>query len=211
YYADVYIEFDATGALGVKWDGRLYLEVHHKHAVEAEKQKELRELGVPVVEVEIPDIFRLNFDEEDTSDEREENYRKFVKRTLEGERGFLKGTVLGDPNSKAFLEQLVGEKQRKLQELERSTASLVEELTSAKSRLEETNSRLTVALETNRSAREKRDEFANDLEKIEEKRINLLEANEILRGKISSLTKSIRSLLVALLFFVGLSIFLGMR
>lgn len=211
YYADVYIEFDAKGPLGLKWEGRLYLEIRHKHAVEAEKQIELRELGVPVVEVEIPDIFTLKFDEEDTSDEREAAYRRFVKHTLESERGFLMGTVLSDPNSKAFLEQLVGEQKRKIQELELSTARLAEKLTSTESRLEEASASLTSELQKSQSAHEKIGKVASRLRETEEKRASLFDANEILRGRLSGLTKSIWCLMVGLVFFVGISIFLGTR
>lgn len=105
-FADVYLEFedtDGTG-LGLKWEDRLYLEIRHTHATEAAKQVALRTLGVPVVEVEIPTIFAYRVPDEATSDEAEQAHRLRIKSILESEKGFLAGTVLSDPSSKAFLE-----------------------------------------------------------------------------------------------------------
>lgn len=209
YYADVYLEFDAKGPLSLKWEGKLYLEIRHKHAVEAGKQIELRELDVPVIEVEIPEIFSLKFDEEDTNDEQEEAYRRFVKRTLESEKGFLMGTVLSDPSSKAFLEHLVGQQKQKIQELVLAKENLAEKLRSTELRQEDTATSLTSEIRKIQSTNIKIGEVTSRLVEAEDNVTKCLGANEALRGRISSLKKSIWYLMVALAAFVGISIFLG--
>ncbi|MCE4369689.1 hypothetical protein [Xanthomonas hortorum] len=105
-FADVYLEFEDPDdvGLGMKWEGRLYLEIRHTHATEAAKQVALRDLGVPVVEVGIPDLFAYRVPDDETSDETEAAHRRRIKSILESEQGFLQGTVLSDPSSKAYLE-----------------------------------------------------------------------------------------------------------
>ncbi len=106
WFADVRWELEDEGAgkLALRWDGRLYLEVRHTHAVDAAKQTGLRALGLPVVEVEIPELFAYRESEETTSDEAEAAHRLRIKNTLEGPKGFLRATVLCNPRSKPFLE-----------------------------------------------------------------------------------------------------------
>lgn len=104
-FADVYIEFQDqhTAGLELKWEGLLYLEVRHTHAVEAAKQDALRALELPVIEVEIPDRFVYRTPDDQTSDEAEEAHRQRIKRIVESKSGFLNGTVLSNPSSKKFL------------------------------------------------------------------------------------------------------------
>ncbi|WP_146040486.1 hypothetical protein [Pseudomonas sp. GW456-12-1-14-TSB6] len=114
---DVYLKFETDSHIGRKWEGELYLEIHSTHAVDAEKQTELRALSVPVVEVDIPDVFIYKFSDENTTDEREAAHKVFVRNVLEGVNGFLKCVVLSNPSSKAYLEEQVVLQQRSLSEL----------------------------------------------------------------------------------------------
>jgi hypothetical protein len=137
YRADAYIEFETTDVIGVKWEGRLCLEVRHTHAVDAAKQSELRDLDVPVVEVEIPDIFTYKFEDEDTDDDKEEAHRRYIKRVLESENGFLKGTVLSNPSSKKYLEIEVDTQREQISKLKQSENKLGERLNLAEKQLKE--------------------------------------------------------------------------
>jgi hypothetical protein len=157
-YADVYIEFedDADLGIGVRWEGKLYIEVRHTHAVDAQKQVALRKLEVPVVEVAIPDIFAYNVPDDETTDDKERKHRQKVKSILEGENGFLSGVVLSDPCSKAFLRR----QSRKLidedKEIRKKCADLTTDLSKTSDslqavlakndRLTDENSRLQQAL-----------------------------------------------------------------
>ncbi len=211
FYADVYIEFSAIGPLGLKWEGFLYMEVFHKHAVGAGKQKELRELDVPVIEVEIPSDLSLNFDEEDTNDDRENTYRQFVKRKLEDENQPLVGVVLSDPSSKAFLEHLANRLKRKIQELELSKASLAEKLTSAEARVEETSVSLASERQKSQLANKKVSELTGQMKKSEDECKKALAENEVAQSRVAGLIKLVWCLAFALLAYVGISTFLGAK
>ena len=135
YRADVYMTFETEDMVGLKWEKRVYIEVCHKHAVGAHKQTELRDLRIPVVEVEIPKELALDFHEDDTNDQKEEAYRCRIKRILESENGFLKGVVLSNPSSMEYLEWLVSAQKREISKLQKSESQLKESLRSGQEEL----------------------------------------------------------------------------
>lgn len=128
FRADLRIEFEDDVGLALKWEDQLYLEVRHTHAVQAEKQVELRDLERPVVEVEIPALFAYGVPDDETSDEQEEAHRQRIKAILESERGFLKCVILSDPNSKPYLHRLVKDQRSKIKSLEEERTGLRESL-----------------------------------------------------------------------------------
>lgn len=123
-YVDIYLEFQTEHWLSTKWEGKLYLEIHNTHAVNAAKQIELRALDVPLVEVSIPEIFEYTTSEEDTADELEDKHRQRIKKILEGPNGYLKGVVLSNPSSKVFLESVIQEQLKKMEALKQESIQL---------------------------------------------------------------------------------------
>ncbi len=101
YYADAYWQFTSTSKLGIKWSGHVYIEVHKSHLVPTEKIEQLRQLGLPVVEVGVPALFEYPYSDDQTTDEREVAHIEKVRRILEG--GFLAGTVISNPSSQEFM------------------------------------------------------------------------------------------------------------
>ncbi|VVN05214.1 hypothetical protein PS662_03560 [Pseudomonas fluorescens] len=130
-YVDIYLEFQAAHWLTTKWEGKLYLEIHNTHAVDAAKQTELRALGIPLVEVGIPKVFEYKTPEEDTTDDREEAHRQRIKRTLEGPNGYLQGVVLSNPSSKAFLESVAKEQLKNIEAIRQENIQLKQHVSTA--------------------------------------------------------------------------------
>ncbi|WP_218023770.1 hypothetical protein, partial [Paraburkholderia ribeironis] len=104
--------FTSTTDLATRWDGEVYVEVHHKHAVPVEKQQQLQELGIPVVEIKLPEFFNYRR-EHDSTPELEEEHVAWICRTLQ-EGGFLAGEIISDRRSKEFLEAKVRELEQTL-------------------------------------------------------------------------------------------------
>lgn len=127
-YVDAYIEFVTDHWLGSKWDGRVYVEIHHSHAVDAKKQEELRELDVPVIEVGVPEVFSYKVSDEDTNDSLEQQHKAWIKKVLEGKSGFLQGVVLNNPSSKVFLESVISSQQERLSGMVRERDELQQQL-----------------------------------------------------------------------------------
>lgn len=142
---DVYLKFETESRIGCKWEQQLYLEVHSTNAVDAEKQTDLRALSVPVVEVDIPDIFVYKFSDENTTDEREAAHKAFIKKILEGPTGFLRCRVLSDPSSRQYLEEQVVLQQKTINELQVENGELVQARAEITTRLEAAESALQAA------------------------------------------------------------------
>lgn len=142
---DVFLKFKTDSHIGCKWEGELYLEVHSTHAVDAEKQTELRALSVPVVEVDIPEIFVYKFSDERTTDEREAAHKMFIKNVLEGPKGFLKCVVLSNPSSKPYLEEQVVLLQKTLNEQRVKSEELEATCLELSQRLEVADNALSVS------------------------------------------------------------------
>jgi hypothetical protein len=134
-YVDIYLEFQAEHWLGTKWDGKLYLEIHNTHAVDAIKQSELRALDIPLVEVSIPKLFEYMTPEEDTTDEREDAHRQRIKKILESPNGYLQGVVLSNPSSKAFLESMIQEQFKRMEALKQQNIHLDQKVSTAEAAL----------------------------------------------------------------------------
>ncbi len=82
YFIDVAGHFKSGGLLEEKWDGRIGIEVYHRHKVDDIKKAALRKESEPVVEFEIPKI-KHYWGPEDDLDERQENqYIAYVKKAL---------------------------------------------------------------------------------------------------------------------------------
>jgi hypothetical protein len=190
YYADIYIEFESEDLMGMKWDGKLCIEVFNKHAVEAGKQSGLRDIGVAAVEAKIPEIFQIQFEEEDTSDELEDKYRKFVKRILESKNGFLAATILSDPSSKPYLEKLAEDQNRKI-------ISLVgrhNELNSLLSSERDRNEKLTNSLHAEKHARQSANQRLRVIENQLEGAKGALASLEFRRIELEKSVKSLKIL-----------------
>lgn len=154
-YADVYIEFEDThhAAIGVKWEGRLYLEVRHTHAVDAAKLVALRSLELPVIELEIPKIFAYRVPDDETTDELQEAHCQRIKALLENGDQVLKGNVLSNPSSKPYLQQLSRHLSKSVKDLTESNAALTQQLSKASSSLQvltSENDRLTAQIDHHR-------------------------------------------------------------
>lgn len=132
-YADVYVEFEDDGELsiGTRWGGKLYIEVCHTHAVDAAKQVMLKALGLPVIEVTIPDIFTYKTPDDETTDEKEEEHRKMIKSFLERESGFLSGVILSDPPTRKFLATLSTQLSNENENLKKENTRLAQDLEKA--------------------------------------------------------------------------------
>ncbi|SAL09006.1 hypothetical protein AWB71_00004 [Caballeronia peredens] len=113
YFADAYLRFTSPTDLAMRWAGEVYVEVYHQHFVPAEKEKRLRELELPVVEVKLPDFAKYQYEDESTKD-REEKHIAWVCSTLQKAGNFLAGTVISDRRSKPYLEVLVQGLEQKL-------------------------------------------------------------------------------------------------
>lgn len=110
-FSDIYIEFESKNWLSEKWEGKVYIEIRNTHPIEADKQDALRELGVPVIEVDIRESpYAYPVDEDDTTDEHEQAHIKRVRNMLQHENGFLQAIVLNNPSSAAFLQKVVRQK-----------------------------------------------------------------------------------------------------
>jgi TolA-binding protein len=121
YYADAYLRFTSTTDLGARWNGEIYIEVHHTHEVPVSKEAQLREMGLPVVEVKLYDTF-LYRHEENSTRALEEAHVARICRVLQD--GFLIGTVISDRRSADYLEG-------KIQQLDRDVFAAKAELKAA--------------------------------------------------------------------------------
>ncbi|MBO9741519.1 hypothetical protein J7432_21595 [Xanthomonas axonopodis pv. begoniae] len=135
YRADLRIEFEDDKGLGLKWEDHLYIEIRHTHAVQAEKQMELRDLEIPVVEVAIPELFTYPIADDETSDYQEEVHRQRIKAILESESGFLKCVLLSDPSSKKYLRHVANGYLSKIKSLESEVTTLRSSLAASEEKL----------------------------------------------------------------------------
>lgn len=120
YYVDVYLRFESTSLLGMKWSGEVYVEVHNTNAVHAQKMQDLRQLRLPVIEVPVMDLFVYPHTEYETTDWREAEHLKNSRRILEG--GYLIGTAINNPNSVEYLELQLERTRRELAEAQQQAA-----------------------------------------------------------------------------------------
>lgn len=114
YVADVYCCFRSESYLGMKWSDKVYIEVHKSHPVPIEKIQELRQLRLPVIEVEVPKLFEYQYSDRETTNQRETFHVEKIKKILEG--GFLMGKVISNPSSVEFLEKYLKSTRQQLQE-----------------------------------------------------------------------------------------------
>lgn len=134
YKSDVYLRFtsEEPSKLGFKWEGEVYIEVHKSNLVEPEKHDEVRALGIPMIEVSIPEKLLYRYGGAATTDELELRYVQWLKAILESDRGFLQGIILSDPNSAPYLAAKLFETQAELDRDRRHIAVTAAELTKFK-------------------------------------------------------------------------------
>ncbi|WP_125910460.1 hypothetical protein [Burkholderia singularis] len=138
FVADVYVEFETADSLGLKWDGRMCVEIKHSHAVDAQKQDELRALGMPVIEVDVSGPpYAYPIDDDATTDELESRHRARLKRMFESDNGFLKAVVLSNPSSNAYLKKLVDGQRNALAEQRRALEQLQAQLAGRETELQQ--------------------------------------------------------------------------
>lgn len=144
YRSDVYLRFtsEAPSELDLKWSGEVYIEIHKTNLVEPEKHDEVRALGIPMVEVAIPEKLLYRHGGAATTDELEQEYVQWLKGLLESDRGFVQGIMLSDPNSAPYLAKKLCETQTELDQERRNLAATSDEL--AKHR--DTNKKLSQLL-----------------------------------------------------------------
>ncbi|WP_152244083.1 hypothetical protein [Xanthomonas sp. LMG 12462] len=171
--ADLRIEFDDDMGLGLKWNNELYLEICHTHAVQADKQLELRSLECPVVEVAIPHLFTYPVSDDETNDYLEEEHRQRIKAILESENGFLKCVLLSDPSSKAYLQRVANTYLKKIKSLQSVGATLRDSLCASEKQLRSSSeaiTRLSSQLHESRQAAERHlsnlDDARRELEEL---------------------------------------------
>lgn len=110
--ADVYLRFATESLLGLKWSGEVYIEVRRTHAVPPEKQQSLRHARIPVIEVPVLKPFEYPYEDEDTTDPREEAHKRMIQGMLQ--EGFLIADVISNPSSLEYLEMRVPRLRREL-------------------------------------------------------------------------------------------------
>jgi hypothetical protein len=103
-FADIYLKFKSDHWIAEKWSGEAYVEIFNTHAVEVEKQKVLKRLELPTIEVDIREQpYAYAVDDDDTTDELEAAHVRRLRRMLEHDNGFLKAIVLSNPSSAPYL------------------------------------------------------------------------------------------------------------
>jgi hypothetical protein len=130
YRADVYLRFESKkpSELGLKWSQEVYVEIHRTNLVEPGKHDEVRSLGLPMVEVTVPEVLLYRHGGAETTDALEREYVQWLKSVLEGERGFLKATMLSDPSSAPYLAKKLAEAQVELNRRQQGLIAAGEEL-----------------------------------------------------------------------------------
>jgi hypothetical protein len=118
YYGDAYWHFNSASDLELKWSGEVYLEVNHTHPVPPYKQEGLRQARLPVIEVDVPQIFEYPIAEENSTDPLEAAHITRIQRMLEN--GFLAGRVISDRSSVDYLEQECARLEHELHQAQRN-------------------------------------------------------------------------------------------
>lgn len=211
YFADVYLQFESDDQLGLKWAGELYLEVHKAHLVPTDKIDEVRKLRVPMIEVTIPALFEYEHKDEHTTDTLEDQYRRKVKRVLEGENGFLAGKILSNPNSIEYLEAKLDEAQRARLVSEQRTAAAVAELADVRSKsdqfsqlLESSRATLASVRSDLTAAKDKADQNVTKVTELERKLVQEVSSKAQLRKKVFQLQLALCATgLIAILLFAN--------
>ena len=124
YYSDISLWFESNTDLAFKWGGNVHVEVLNTHLVGPRKHEHVRDLRIPMIEIPIHEKLAYEHTEEETTDEREAAYIARIKTWLEGENGFLAGTVLSDPCSLGYLERELKQRTSELAQSERKRFEL---------------------------------------------------------------------------------------
>ncbi|CAG2266031.1 hypothetical protein [Burkholderia sola] len=224
FYADVYLRFTSKSLLSLRWAGEMYIEVCHTHAVPVDKQKELRRLRMPVVEVRLPETFEYSVKDEDTTDALEEAHVNRIRHVLQ--TGFLAGRVISDRRSVEFLERDVTRLNEAVEDARNRQVDAKREADEALERFRDASNRIAqleqISVQQNETIRESagkveelkgkltaRDDIVNELNK----KLTTATANIVASGSTATTTSrwNIRGLVVVNLILVGLCTFFGYR
>ena len=218
FYADAYLRFTSTTSLGLRWSGEVYIEVHHAHAVPVDKVKALSQQRVPVVEVDLADIFLYPYEHAGTTDPLEQAHVRRIQNMLQ--KGYITGTVISDRRSVEYLElevtRLAGQRQQALAALEQAkadTAGLQNRLENTVALLDE--ARGANAIQAQRIAESARTttRLQGELDREREQRLLLNDALTEANGTINTQQSEVRFAFWVLVFvFVGvlaMAAFLG--
>lgn len=102
YDIDVYVKFTSSSQYQLRWGGVLGIEVCNTNPVKGQKLKDLKVLGIPIIEVKANEMLAYKTPEEYSTPELEKDYIRFLKGRLEE---YLWGKVLSNPKSAEYLEK----------------------------------------------------------------------------------------------------------
>ncbi|AJX31217.1 PspA/IM30 family protein [Burkholderia oklahomensis] len=224
FYADIYLRFTSKSLLSLRWAGEMYIEVWHTHAVPVDKQKELRRLRMPVVEVRLPEIFEYSVKDEDTTDALEEAHVNRIRHVLQ--TGFLAGRVISDRRSFEFLERDVTRLNEAVEDARNRQDDARREADEALKRFRDASNRIAQLEKMSAQQNETIREFTGEVEELKGKLTARDEIVNELNKKLTTTTASIvtsrstptaisrwniRGLVVVNLILVGLCTFFGYR
>lgn len=224
FYADVYLRFTSKSLLSLRWAGEVYIEVWHTHAVPVDKQKELRRLRMPVVEVRLPEIFEYSVKDEDTTDALEEAHVNRIRHVLQ--TGFLAGRVISDRRSVEFLERDVTRLNEAVADARNRQDDARREADEALKRFRDASNRIAQLEKVSAQQNETIREFTGEVEELKGKLTARDDIVNELNKKLTTATTSIvasrstptetsrwniRGLVVVNLILAGLCTFFGYR
>ncbi|KJY90352.1 hypothetical protein CWB89_06400 [Pseudoalteromonas piscicida] len=132
YFIDVYCLFESDNLLGIKWEGKLGIELCLTNPVLPEKKEFLIQNNIPVVQHHISERMIYMGPEDEEDPEAERAYIEFVKSKIK--ENFMLVSLISDPSSELY--ELMTAKDRLLKENK--------ELMAKNARLFEENKDLTI-------------------------------------------------------------------
>lgn len=189
-----------------------------------DKQKELRRLRMPVVEVRLPEIFEYSVKDEDTTDALEEAHVNRIRHVLQ--TGFLAGRVISDRRSFEFLERDVTRLNEAVEDARNRQDDARREADEALKRFRDASNRIAQLEKMSAQQNETIREFTGEVEELKGKLTARDEIVNELNKKLTTTTASIvtsrstptaisrwniRGLVVVNLILVGLCTFFGYR
>lgn len=125
YDLDVYLKFESNSSYQLKWSGELAIEVHSTNPVVGQKLLDLKELRIPVIEVNISKKFAYREDEAKSTPESQRKYINFLKQRLSE---YIWGTVLSDPKSCEYLEKENSNLLQRIKQQTKKNSGLIEKI-----------------------------------------------------------------------------------
>ncbi|MBW7566315.1 hypothetical protein KIF53_09340 [Chromobacterium subtsugae] len=186
YKIDAFRNFQSETFLEKKWSGRIYIEVHNTHLVEKEKRDRLIKERLPTIEISINDIYRFNIPEEQATDKDIAEYFQRVKRIAESQNGFLSATIISNPSSIEYLEELNEKLQTTIKDRDSALHKLTEEIS-------DKNRKIALQISKEKELKEQLEDQINASKKIEKENASstkmLTQRNDSYEGDILTLKK----------------------